>query len=85
MSNLVERIYTSTRLCVPKALNICREPEKLWNATFFEMENEVHQLMFSPDEGSVEIFPSMVAVEDLTCFKGEPDLERLMANGELIT
>lgn len=82
LSNLVERIYTSTRLCVPKNLDVCSHPEKLWNFTFIQTENDVRQLTFDPNDGTAETEPQNVFLADLICLKGEPDLENLMANGE---
>lgn len=83
LSNLVEQIFTSTRLCVPKTADICRHPEKLWNFTFIQTENDLRQLTFDPDDGNAETLPQNVFLGDLICFKGEPDLENLMANGKL--
>lgn len=76
-------IYTSTRLCVPKTLNICREPEKLWASTFLQYESQLRQLMFDP-EISTEPMPQSL-VSGMKCFTGEPDLEKLMSNGNRVT
>lgn len=69
----------STRLCIPKRLNICREPEKLWTSTFVKFEDELYEVTFDP-EVSLETVSQHV-VDDLKCLTGEPDLEKLMANG----
>lgn len=84
MSNRIEKIYTSTEVCVPKGFNICQEPEKLWNSTFIKLENEVHQFIFSPDGQFVELKIGNGNAENMDCFKGEPDLEKLMAYGNII-
>lgn len=81
-SNQVEKIYTSTRLCVPKTLNICRDPERLWTSTFIQLDDDIKQVTFGPDN-VIETNPKHVV--NLKCFTGEPELENLMANGNQFT
>lgn len=63
-------------------ISICREPEKLWNSTFVQLENELYQLVFDPDGHLAELEVGNENVRKMTCFKGEPDLEKLMAYGK---
>jgi hypothetical protein len=66
-------------------MNICRNPEKLWNSTFIHNERELHQLVFDPNGNFVEIQAVDSDYPALHCFTGEPELENLMANGKRIT
>lgn len=77
MSDRIEKIYTSTRLCVPKSLDVCRDPEKLWGSTFVRTEKDVEKITFESDENHIKSLPEL---EHLKCFTGEPELENLMAN-----
>lgn len=83
MSNRVQKIYESTKVCVPKGFDICQDPEKLWNSTFIELENEVYQLVFYPNQQFNELKGENGYAGILKCFKGEPDLEKLMAYGKV--
>lgn len=80
----MEKVYTSTKVCVPKSLSICNNPEKLWNSTFIQLEQDLHQLTFDPEGNFIEIQPVDVNSATLKCFTGEPELENLMANGNRI-
>lgn len=82
MSNRIEKIYTSTEVCIPKGFNVCGETEKLWNSTFIKLENEVYRLVYNADEQFDE---AEVDLTSMKCFKGEPDLEKLTAYGKVIT
>lgn len=84
MSNDIENVYTSTRLCIPRTLSVCEQPEKLWNSTFIMLGNEVSQVVFDPDGSHIEVRPSDKRTTSLKCFTGEPELESLMANGNQI-
>lgn len=85
LSDRIEKIYTCTKICVPKSLNICHDPEKLWNSTFINFEEGLNQLTFDPNGSFIEIRPVNVNVAGLKCFTGEPELENLMENGNQIT
>lgn len=78
LSEQIEKVYTSTRLCIPKSLNICLEPEKLWTSTFLKLDDEFKQLTFDPE---IAIEAQHFVENEFKCFTGEPELEKLMANG----
>jgi hypothetical protein len=70
---------------VPKTLTVCHQPQNLWNATFIQqVDGEVNQVTLSPDGTTIEIKSSTARIADLKCFTGEPDLEKLMSNGNEI-
>ena len=79
----MEKIYTFTEVCVPEGFRVCQETEKLWNSTFIQLENEFYQLVFYPDGQLVDVKIENEKVKGMKCYKGEPDLEKLMAYGNI--
>ena len=81
----LQSIYTNTKICVPKTLNICMKSEVLWSQTFIKTpENNLYQLHFDGMDYHTKSLPTTaIDSNNLKCFSGEPDFERLMAGGEL--
>ena len=80
----LQSIYTNTQICVPKTLNICLKSEVIWSQTFVKTpNNDLYQLLFDGEDYRTKpISTAAVDPENLKCFSGEPDFERLMALGK---
>lgn len=82
LSSRIDQIYSSTRVCVPESLNFCRQPDKLWNSTFVQLEDDISRISFVPDGSFIKIEPGLKNAAGLKCFIGEPELENFVANGD---
>ncbi|CRK95324.1 CLUMA_CG008686, isoform A [Clunio marinus] len=79
LSNHIEKIYTDTRVCIPKGLDFCQQPQKLLNATFIQLDDNVSQIMFEINNIEVRDVKGF-DLSEFRCFNGEPELEKLMGN-----
>lgn len=80
LSAEVEKVFTDTQICIPHYLDICTRPQKLLNSTFIKFQDKFHRISIS-DNSHVSIQPQNYPDFPLRCFHGEPDLERMMSNG----
>ena len=79
---MIQYIYTTTKICIPDSLNLCDDSEKLWNFTYVKGVDGLKKVLLINDNEIDFINPKFSSEFGLKCFSGEPQLEKIMDDGE---
>lgn len=80
---MIQYIYTTTKICVPDTIDICND--FLWNVTYVQGVDGMKKIsIIGKDE--INLIDVMNLNElSLKCFSGEPQLEKILDDGEILT
>lgn len=80
VSSQIQYVYTTTKICIPHGIDICSDAVNLWNQTYVKFDGIVKKLLF--EDGEINFFEvDTQKCSRLSCYSGEPQLEKLMDNG----
>lgn len=79
---MMQYIYTTTKICVPDSFDVCENVAKIWNLTYVQGVDGLKKISFS-NKNEIELIDVTNSDElTLKCFSGEPQLEKIMDDGE---
>lgn len=79
---MIQFIYTTTKICLPKSIDICNDADKLWNFTYVHDVAGFKRLLFTQND-EIQLVDVSMTENQLNCYSGEPQLEKLMENGKI--
>lgn len=80
VSSQIQYIYTTTKICIPRNKNICIDAEDLWNFTYVQY-GDVFKRLYRTKKGDISLLDTNLVIDNLKCYSGEPQLEKLMEKG----
>lgn len=84
ISSMIQYIYTTTKVCVPDSFDVCSDDAvKLWNFTYVQGVDGMKQISFAGKDGINFIDVTNSNELRLKCYSGEPQLEKIMDDGEI--
>lgn len=80
---MIQYIYTTTKICIPDTIDICNDVAKVWNFTYVQGVDGIKQISFASKNEINFIDVKNQNELRLKCYSGEPQLEKIMNNGEI--
>ncbi|KAG5675091.1 hypothetical protein PVAND_005023 [Polypedilum vanderplanki] len=77
-SSMIQYIYTTTKICIPKDMDMCINAKDLWNFTFVQFADNLKKVVI--DKNEITFIEVSQNGRKLKCFSSEPQLEKIMEN-----